>query len=220
MGWFNGEPFTFENVSYEYEYDSYWDYAGFGVIYSNGTWGLYYSNSYNPYPYIVEFDTNPDCSNPNKTYVCHNGNTICVNITSLQNHLDHGDFVGPCGPCNAYNMQSLPNENSEMEGHSPQPAKVVLSVPQEEPDVVQQISPSNQINIFPNPASAEIHVVLPEVNQKGNLRILSLTGQEIYTHPLSNQESIALDLSAFAAGIYLIDVRSATGHFQKKFVKL
>jgi len=97
---------------------------------------------------------------------------------------------------------------------------VVLPEPKEELDVVQVIPPSHQIHIFPNPASDEIHVVLPGVNQEGTLRILSLTGQEIHTLPLHAQQSITIDLSAYATGFYLIDVRCANGHYQKKIVKL
>ncbi len=36
------------------------------------------------------------CGN-NKVYVCHNGNTICINKNDLANHMAHGDFLGPCG---------------------------------------------------------------------------------------------------------------------------
>lgn len=173
------------------------------------------------FKYIVEFPNQPNCNNnPNKTYVCHNGNTICVNTSALQSHLDHGDLEGPCGPCNTNAMQTLPNNESEIEGQALHPERVAHSDPKEELEVLQKMPASNQIHVFPNPASEEIYVELPEVNQEGTLRILSLTGQEIHALQLQGQQSITFDLSTYATGLYLIDVRSANGHYQKKIVKL
>lgn len=31
-----------------------------------------------------------------KVYICHDGNTNCVSISSLQSHFDHGDLIGIC----------------------------------------------------------------------------------------------------------------------------
>ena len=53
----------------------------------------------------------PDCKYPpaynqiisawkcgsNKVYVCHNGNTLCINKSALAAHIAHGDYLGPCG---------------------------------------------------------------------------------------------------------------------------
>jgi hypothetical protein len=32
-----------------------------------------------------------------KVFVCHNGSTLEIDVTSLQDHLDHGDTEGECG---------------------------------------------------------------------------------------------------------------------------
>jgi len=221
--WANGEPVTFE--SWRYQEPIYADGAAriepiwFYYNYDSPTWASYPITD--EVRYLVEFTFPPNCSNnPNKTYVCHNGNTICVNTSALQSHLNHGDLEGPCGPCNSYAMQILPDETSAIDGHSLQSVNTVLTEQKVELGVIQRIPSSNQINIYPNPASEEIHIVLPEVNQEGTLRILSLTGQEMRTIPLTGQQTITIDLFTYTAGIYLIDVRSADGHYQKKIVKL
>ena len=37
------------------------------------------------------------CDNNNKkAYVCHDGNTICISVNTVQTHLDHGDLLGEC----------------------------------------------------------------------------------------------------------------------------
>ncbi|RPI13404.1 MAG: T9SS C-terminal target domain-containing protein [Ignavibacteriae bacterium] len=32
-----------------------------------------------------------------KVYICHNGNTLCVDTHAVSAHLEHGDFLGQCG---------------------------------------------------------------------------------------------------------------------------
>ena len=168
--------------------------------------------------YLVEFPFQPNCNNnPNKAFVCHNGNTICVNATALQSHLDHGDLEGPCGPCNTPALQAFPDEISEIEGYALPTMKVGISTPKEAAN--QATTSSDQFQIFPNPASAETHVIIPGGN-RGTLRIFSLTEQVIHTQPFHAQESLTIDLSSFAAGIYLIEIRGTDGHYQKKIVKM
>ena len=37
------------------------------------------------------------CDDKNKkVYICHNGHTICVSISAIKAHLDHGDLLGKC----------------------------------------------------------------------------------------------------------------------------
>jgi hypothetical protein len=218
--WTNSETSGFENWAAYPSEPVYADGAAF-IGYSG-----YDESNWNTHPvyyalnYIVEFPYQPNCNNnPNKAYVCHNGNTICVSVSSLQSHLDHGCLEGPCGPCNTNAMQALPDETEESEGHSHQTAEVVLSEQEDERNLVQEIKSSDQVHIYPNPASEEIHVILPEVVREGTIRILSLTGQEMHTLTSSGQQSFSIDLSGYAQGLYLIDVRSVNGHYQKRVVK-
>lgn len=36
------------------------------------------------------------CDSDKKVSVCHNGHTICISVSALQTHLDHGDTEGEC----------------------------------------------------------------------------------------------------------------------------
>lgn len=217
--WANGETSGFDN------------WAPSEPVYADGAALIDYDN-FNPerdwttHPvndglyHIVEFPYQPNCNNnPNKAYVCHNGNTICVNVTALQGHLDHGDVQGPCGPCNTYAMQAFPDKTLATESHSLQAIKVTDSESKEELGV-QSLPSSTEITVFPNPASEEIHVLLPGVNHEGTIRILSFTGREMQTIAVKGQQSATLDLSNYAAGCYLLDFQSAKDHYQKKVVKL
>ena len=221
--WTNGEPFTFdlwytEGVPEPFHPDGAVLVGDYGISNSDYYWRSYVTSDLAAY--VVEFPFELNCNYPNKSYVCHNGNTICVNTAAVQAHLDHGDFAGPCGPCNSNAMQALPNNEPEIEGHTIHPAKVAHSELNEELDGVLKLPTSDQIQVFPNPASEVINVAWPDVIHEGSLRILSSTGQEIHVLALHGQQSLRLDLSGYAPGLYLIDVRSSNGHYQKKIVKM
>ena len=43
--------------------------------------------------------TNASCGDNNeKVLICHNGQTICVAKSKVQEHLDHGCYLGACDP--------------------------------------------------------------------------------------------------------------------------
>ncbi|HUR29790.1 MAG TPA: T9SS type A sorting domain-containing protein [Saprospiraceae bacterium] len=218
--WTNGEPFTF-NLWYTAGEPEPAHPDGAVLIGDPGVSSYdYYWRSYvtsNLAAYVVEFPFELNCNYPNKSYVCHNGNTICVNTSAVQAHLNHGDFAGPCGPCNSYAMQSFPDEKIESDGRVFVSDKVMFT---EEYSISKEFIESDQIHIFPNPASTDIQIMLPLLNREGTLKIITLTGQTIQSHTLHGQQSMMIDLSNYTQGIYLIDVRSANCHYQKKIVKM
>jgi hypothetical protein len=227
--WINGESFVYFNWTSSNADPTYITCGSTLVvgICSSGWCGsefsfTWFTSSYDidVRQYILEFNGDPGCNSSNKSYVCHNGNTICVNNDAVQAHINHGDYAGPCGPCNAYALQTLPDETSAIEDRIHQPVKVPLSEHYEDADSAQDLMQPDQIQIFPNPASGEIHVEWPGANQEGTLRILSLTGQEIQFQHLHSKHSITIDISTYPPGFYLVDIRNDNGHYQKKFVKL
>jgi hypothetical protein len=162
-----------------------------------------------PRKYIVEFDSDPGCSNPEKTHVCHNGITICVSQSSLQSHLNHGDYEGPCGnPCNA-NAISAPHdfENADISNESYVPFNSEL----EDRDVV---------HIFPNPATNQIQVDLGHVLKQATMGIYLATGEKVYEHTFQNENTAIIDVSSLPTGIMLVEVRSGGQIVMKKVVKL
>ncbi|NGY37532.1 T9SS type A sorting domain-containing protein [Flavobacterium sp. XN-5] len=57
--------------------------------------------------------------------------------------------------------------------------------------------------LYPNPAKNVFTVALP-TEQKGNIKIFSLTGQQLFSHPISNQEKVSINSSNFKPGVYII----------------
>ncbi|MDG1332825.1 MAG: FG-GAP-like repeat-containing protein [Crocinitomicaceae bacterium] len=73
--------------------------------------------------------------NNNKVEICHNGNTLCININALQAHLDHGDCVGECS-----------SNKSAIQGGK------------------DETNDAKDISVFPNPSEGKFNVELNDVN--------------------------------------------------------
>ena len=222
VSWINGEPIGYTNWSPGYVFESsepptgYCGPAGiigypggnnigfcFPVVY--GWFTNFYTNATSRY--IVEFDDDPSCHQANKTYVCHNGNTLCINTTSLQNHLNHGDYEGPCSPCNNYLV--------ETHGHTP----TAEGHPLAEKENAFNPNRNDDITVYPNPARDEMAIRLPASFETGTLRIVTLNGEVISSKNVSPGKKAIIDISALASGLYVIDLRSPEGYWQTKFIK-
>ena len=118
--------------------------------------------------------TDPYCSN-HKVSVCHDGNTICVDVSALSAHLAHGDYMGKCDL----------SKRSDGDAY-------------------------DHVDIYPNPTASKTTVFVNSNNEGHlNLRILSITGETLFTVEKDNFKGFAeipLDLSAYATGMYFIHV--------------
>ncbi len=77
------------------------------------------------------------------------------------------------------------------------------------------------INIYPNPSTHRVHVVLKEAEKVRNISVLHLSGREIQRVDLESAEihNVAFDLSQLSQGIYLIRVEGEQGVVTKKLIK-
>lgn len=219
--WINGEEIGYTNWSPSY-LEPISGYCGpaaiIGYIGGNYNLGLcgpwveyrWFTNYYtNPTSkYIVEFDQDPACSQTNKTYVCHNGNTICINQSSLQGHLNHGDYAGPCSPCNANNATTpyiFENDDVSNDEHLP---------------VRLELGDEGKVHFFPNPATNHILVDIRHLHRKAIIRIYLTTGEKVYEQTYQNEKSASIDVSSLPSGIILVEVTSENERWMKKIVKL
>jgi len=88
-------------------------------------------------------------------------------------------------------------------------------------DTVQVESPAGiyeassfSFGLFPNPATNELHVILPSQLLLLQVKIYSLTGSLVF----SGKEK-TIDVSALAAGTYMLEVRTEIGVSSRRFVK-
>lgn len=111
-------------------------------------------------------------------------------------------------------VQSIEGGNKEV--HQ---ARAFLSPPV--PDVITTIeepSSTENIQVYPNPASHELNVVLPEPAQ--SVMPFALTDTQgrtvLQQHFSPGQQAITINTSDLAAGLYVLQLRTKTGTVRKK----
>ncbi|MBL7809850.1 MAG: T9SS type A sorting domain-containing protein [Saprospiraceae bacterium] len=123
--------------------------------------------------------------NNQKVYLCHSGNTICVNQSAVAAHLAHGDYLGDCN-------NSSCGENRDL-------AK-------------QAIQSDVELLIYPNPATDQLFLFANKDLSQGNtfIEIKSALGKLIVRRSVSllEGEQTALSLLDFSAGTYFLTLRS------------
>ncbi|HJW31390.1 MAG TPA: T9SS type A sorting domain-containing protein [Saprospiraceae bacterium] len=206
--WLNGESLTFEN------WDSWCDVCDylFAAIYPNGYWRPDYSGAL--FQYIIEFDTNPDCNNPNKQYVCHNGNTICVNNSSVQSHLNHGDYLGPCGGCNDPNSFQAP----VMEPVQPDQnnVRVVSAEPVEREIISKQ---DRSLHVFPNPSQDEFILKFSSSSDSpAIIRVFDIFGKLVLSDKFAGTNPYRFGKDLYP-GIYFVEINTGTDRSTQKVLK-
>lgn len=84
------------------------------------------------------------------------------------------------------------------------------------PDIgINEINPTNQISVFPNPASNNITI---ENKQQAIIEISNVEGQIIKTIAANNNK-MNIDISTLSKGMYYIKVKGQNDVVVEKFVK-
>jgi uncharacterized repeat protein (TIGR01451 family) len=131
------------------------------------------------------------CGN-NKVYMCHNGNTLCVNKNSIGAHINHGDYLGPCGSASC---------------------AIPLS-----PSVINE----EKIEAFPVPFNSELNInYRAEKELTAELKVYNIMGQVVLTVSNISADNNGLfiykiDTSNIPVGYYLIQLNTSDG---KRIVK-
>ncbi|WP_216726548.1 S8 family peptidase [Hymenobacter siberiensis] len=78
---------------------------------------------------------------------------------------------------------------------------------------------NNTFRVYPNPTSQRLTVVLPAVAPATQATLLDLTGRAVRRWALPTQQAEAtFDLSAIAAGVYVLRIPGTAGTYQQKVV--
>jgi hypothetical protein len=152
---------------------------------------------------------NISCGN-NMVQICHTvpgrrpySQTQCLNVAVVQQHLAHGDVLGACGArANCTFPRPQGNNGSGQANHHKA---------EEAGGATDGSQPELSMRAFPNPTSGALQVEVACRNcvEDGlyTLKVTDIYGQEIlFTDvPVSAGEgSVKLDLTKYAAGVYLI----------------
>ena len=132
-------------------------------------------------------------ANGHKVYVCHNGETICVDFHAVQAHLDHGDFLGPCSSCDVEERSSSY---------------------QEETDVFEL-----NVKMYPNPASDEVTISLYGFDDAtATVTVLDKLGRVVMQKENQHEGYLRLSLKNLLSGEHFIQVVTADQVVTKKLL--
>jgi hypothetical protein len=146
--------------------------------------------------------TDPYCDNNpknRKVYVCHNGNTICVSVSSWPEHQAHGDYLGPC----------TSNRIAQRE-------EINVTTP----------SANNALKSFnlifaPNPSGSDFRLkVESNSNEPINIRVIDAFGRVMTVMNNVKKNSPVIFGENYRSGYYFVEVVQGANHKTVKLIKL
>lgn len=77
----------------------------------------------------------------------------------------------------------------------------------------------NAVKVYPNPAYQQFTIELDEQFTSANIRIMDITGREVYRTDMPNNNRIQVDMADRNSGMYLIQIQHSNGTITKKLLK-
>jgi hypothetical protein len=132
------------------------------------------------------------CGNNNdKVMICHNGKTICIAAAAVQEHLDHGDYLGNCATASSIS-QSTDRTAGELT--------------------------ANKIVLYPNPVKNQLNININRVEANASIQVYNASGILVVNQRLTNINQ-AISVKGLAAGVYYIHVKNGGQQTTHKFIK-
>jgi hypothetical protein len=140
---------------------------------------------------IVMQTLDVSCGKDNsKVKLCHNGKEICVASVDVQEHLDHGDYLGSC--------------------------KAVAAV--DASDSLGEESTAYQVKIYPNPVWEQININVSRLQTGAILQVYNASGAIVLSQRLTSS-AYSISAKGLTAGIYYVVVRNGDQVTTHKIVK-
>ena len=124
--------------------------------------------------------------------VCHSGNSLCVPYDDVQDHLNHGDYLGTC------NTMALQSANTN--------AAASLETVKE------------GTNVYPNPVADRLIIKVDRLQESAMVKVYNINGAVIISARLTNTIQ-SIPVQTLTAGIYYVQVINGTVLTTKKIVK-
>lgn len=78
----------------------------------------------------------------------------------------------------------------------------------------------NQLRIYPNPTSSDIHIDLNDINYRnGHIRILNNLGEIVKEYDFNHTNLINISVTDFSSGIYFIELQTDNSVYFGKFIR-
>ena len=88
--------------------------------------------------------------------ICHNNKTICISSEDVQDHLNHGDYLGNCA----------------------------VAAPRVNTDVAEL--PGNIVLVYPNPVSEVVNIKLGKLEAGATVQLFNANGALVLSQRLTN----------------------------------
>ncbi len=100
------------------------------------------------------------------------------------------------------------------------PNCTVLMMPNNNENAEDNISISNNIKVYPNPAKDALYIYLPYewLDMYYHIKIYNMVGQLIYEYNNYINNELILDLSDYTEGVYILTIQSSNISFTNKFI--
>jgi hypothetical protein len=132
------------------------------------------------------------CGNNNdKVKICHNGHEICVASEAVQEHLDHGDYLGSCTTASV----ALVREGSILEEAA-----------------------SYSVVVYPNPVSELLNIRVSKLESGATVLLFNANGAIVLNQRLTNATQ-AISLKGLTTGLYFVQVRNGNQQITQKVIK-
>ena len=77
-----------------------------------------------------------------------------------------------------------------------------------------------QLDVYPNPAIDIVNIKLNTLNEDADLEIYNMLGKVVMKKSYDfSTESLSIDISEFATGVYILKVSSSESTSYKRFIK-
>ncbi|WP_166437305.1 LamG-like jellyroll fold domain-containing protein [Niastella caeni] len=129
-------------------------------------------------------------NNNNKVMICHNNKTICISSDGVQDHLNHGDYLGNCSAGVARQSTSATGTNGN--------ASIIF--------------------VYPNPVSETLTIQIG-ANTGAVMQLYNSSGVLVATERLVNSTT-ALSVKTLPAGVYYLRIQNGATVNMHKIVKL
>jgi hypothetical protein len=130
-------------------------------------------------------------NNSDKVKICHNGHEICVASEVVQDHLDHGDYLGSCTTASV----ALVREGSILEEAA-----------------------SYSVVVYPNPVSELLNIRVSKLESGATVLLFNANGAIVLNQRLTNATQ-AISLKGLTTGLYFVQVRNGNQQITQKVIK-
>ena len=84
--------------------------------------------------------------------------------------------------------------------------------------VLVEMKSANTFTVYPNPVKEQLNIELPEGYRNGTLRLINVSGETVFSARVNNANKQVIDVSAMAAGTYIVEIESANSQRMQRTV--